>query len=219
VSRVQRRVESSKSATRERPILGRVQDKQHLRRRDVADAALGVIAREGLDKASLRAIAAELRCSTGILTHYFRDKKDLIAFVLDELNRRVLDALEAHPVSNLGDLQQFLLTLLPATGDKRLNWTVWIAFTAASISQMSLKQQQKSRDEVVLRRLVEVLDSALSGFNPSAPLDIEREAELLMCIVDGLGLHAILDPKRFSAIRQRQLLSLHLSRLAAQAER
>jgi AcrR family transcriptional regulator len=45
---------------------------QRDRRLDVSEAAWRVIAREGLDRTSLRAIAQELGCTTGVVTHYFR---------------------------------------------------------------------------------------------------------------------------------------------------
>ena len=52
------------------------------RRIEVAKAAWQVIIREGLDRTSMRAIAQELGSSTGVVTHYFRDKEDLILFAL-----------------------------------------------------------------------------------------------------------------------------------------
>lgn len=207
---------SRRSAARGRKSPGRVEHKQNLRRHDVANAALGVIARDGLDRASLRAIASELQCSTGILTHYFRDKTHLITFVLDELNKRVLKALEAHSVSDFENLQSFLLALLPTGQERNLNWSVWIAFTAASIAQPALKRQQKERDDMVLERLVKVIEAALPAHSRSSGLNIECEAELLLCIIDGLGLHAILDPKRFPPTRQVELLAHYLSRVAQQ---
>ena len=54
------------------------------RRAEVVAATRRVIARDGLDKASMRAIAQELGCTTGVLTHYFRDKEAMLDVVLGE---------------------------------------------------------------------------------------------------------------------------------------
>ncbi len=54
------------------------------RRLEVAQAAWRVIVREGLDRTSMRAIAQELGSSTGVVTHYFRDKEELILFALEQ---------------------------------------------------------------------------------------------------------------------------------------
>ena len=56
---------------------------QQDRRIEVSEAAWKVIVREGLDRTSMRAIARELDCTTGVVTHYFRDKQELILFALN----------------------------------------------------------------------------------------------------------------------------------------
>ena len=63
-------------------------NKQAEWRSKVATAALGLISREGLKGASLRAIAVELGSTTGVLTHYFRNKDELLLFVLETIMRK-----------------------------------------------------------------------------------------------------------------------------------
>lgn len=55
------------------------------RRIEVAQAAWRVLVREELDCTSMRAIAQELGSFTGVVTHYFRDKEELILFALELL--------------------------------------------------------------------------------------------------------------------------------------
>src|SRR3712207_14978 len=50
------------------------------RREEIADAVWRVIEREGLEGASLRDIAREAGHTTGVISHYFRDKRELLAF-------------------------------------------------------------------------------------------------------------------------------------------
>ncbi len=45
------------------------------RRLQVSEAAWRVIVREGIDRASMRAIAQEMGCTTAGVTHYFRNKQ------------------------------------------------------------------------------------------------------------------------------------------------
>src|SRR5688572_26508243 len=49
-------------------------------RQAVARATWAVIDREGLAGASMREIAREAGCTTGVLSHYFRDKDELMLF-------------------------------------------------------------------------------------------------------------------------------------------
>src|SRR5215212_9606295 len=50
------------------------------RREAIAEATWQVIARAGPDGANMREIAREAGYTTGVVTHYFRDKRELMAF-------------------------------------------------------------------------------------------------------------------------------------------
>ena len=64
------------------------------RRIEVSEAAWKVIVREGLDRTSIRAIARELDCTTGVVTHYFRDKQELILFALNQVTAKLQQVME-----------------------------------------------------------------------------------------------------------------------------
>jgi len=63
------------------------------RREEVAEAVWTIIGRVGVEKATLREIAREANCSTGMLSHYFRDKDELVRFAfglaVDRAMRRI----------------------------------------------------------------------------------------------------------------------------------
>ena len=195
----------------------RVADKRDARKREVAEAALEIIAREGVEGASLREIAHALGCTTGSLTHYFRNKDDLVGFVLDEIAGQLTEDLERlnGAVLPAEALRQWIGELLPHNPATRRSWTVWFAFTAASLVQADLRKRQEDRDAVLLTKMTETICAVLkqSGVT-AAPKDVMAEAELLLCVVDGLGLHAIVAPDRFTARKQMQLLGMHLDRLS-----
>ncbi|MGW2541257.1 TetR/AcrR family transcriptional regulator, partial [Kitasatospora sp. NPDC001574] len=58
------------------------------RRTEVSQAVWGVLSTRGFEGLTLRAVAAEMGASTGLLTHYFPSKKALVAHALDVLERR-----------------------------------------------------------------------------------------------------------------------------------
>lgn len=53
------------------------------RRTDLARAACAVIARSGVDGATMRAVAAEAGCTTGMVRHYYADRQELVVAALD----------------------------------------------------------------------------------------------------------------------------------------
>ncbi len=58
------------------------------RREEIAEAAWRVIERHGPDGANLRKIASEAGHTTGVITHYFRNKRQLMVFAFGLLVKR-----------------------------------------------------------------------------------------------------------------------------------
>jgi AcrR family transcriptional regulator len=98
------------------------------RRHRIAEVAANVIAREGLEAATVRHIAAEVGFSTTIVTHYFADKHELLRcayqFVANHGFRRLDQLLARNP----GDLVGSLVSLAPMDDEMRRGWGVYIAF-------------------------------------------------------------------------------------------
>ena len=80
-----------------------------VRRAELTDATARVIARSGIEAATMREIAAEAGWTTGALTHYFADKRELLLATFqsslaarrsrrDELHRRLHDRAAASLV-------------------------------------------------------------------------------------------------------------------------
>jgi AcrR family transcriptional regulator len=184
-----------------------IQRKQIARRRDVAQASFAVIAREGLEGMSMRAIAAEMECSTGVLTHHFRDKAALIKFVLDVMLEELSEQLEsAEGKDAQGSLEKFILVLLPNDPETEVRWRVFLAFTAASVNEASLRQDQERRESVLHDWLVRMIEGLKQAERLPSDLDADLEAHFLLCFIDGLGMHTLVAPKLFNRKRQKQLV-------------
>jgi hypothetical protein len=81
--------------------------------------------------------------------------------------------------------------------------------------QADLRKRQEVRDAVLLAKMTETIQAVLKHRGVTVTQkDVVAEAELLLCVVDGLGLHAIVAPDRITARKQMQLLGMHLDRLA-----
>ncbi|WP_245571059.1 TetR/AcrR family transcriptional regulator [Catelliglobosispora koreensis] len=58
------------------------------RRRDVSGAVWRVLAEHGFTGLTLRAVATEMGATTGLVTHYFPSKRDLVEYALQLLGER-----------------------------------------------------------------------------------------------------------------------------------
>jgi AcrR family transcriptional regulator len=121
------------------------------RRIEVAKAAWQVIVREGLDRTSMRAIAQELGASTGVVTHYFRDKDALILFALERVFEHVLADMKiaAQGQPGIDGFAQMICTALPLEMSDKDDWKVWVAFLGYSIGREHLVQEHRKRYDLL----------------------------------------------------------------------
>ena len=98
------------------------------RRAEVVAAATTVVRDEGRSALTVRRVAKSVGCSTKVVTHYFANMSDLLhATWLASLRRgtkRFIAVLKADP----SDLRGFMAAGLPLDDERRLDWSIWIAF-------------------------------------------------------------------------------------------
>lgn len=189
------------------------------RRIEVAQAAWRVIVREGLDRTSMRAIAQELGSSTGVVTHYFRDKEALTLFALEQVFEHVLEDMKIRAEGRQGidRLAQMLFVALPLEDADRADWKVWVAFLGYSIGREHLVQEHRKRYDLLRQMLGQELAELQTAKLIRADLDVTLEANALIALVDGIGISAVICPEQFSAEQQQYLVRRHLNALLSSA--
>lgn len=80
-------------------ILERKQMEKEAIRKKILDAASEIVVEEGYDKLSIRKIANKIEYSPGIIYHYFKDKGEIIAFIVEEEYGRILKTLSDIPLN------------------------------------------------------------------------------------------------------------------------
>lgn len=191
-----------------------------VRREEIAQALWRVVRRDGVRAASVRTVAAEAGWSPGAVRYYFPDQEGLLSFAMDLVARRVDQRISALDVkgSALTIALRYLEEALPLDAERQAEFDVWLAFMAQAQAETGAGTLHAHVDAVHdgLRRLCESLLRSLSeagGLRDG--LDLRREAELLHAVIDGLALHAAIQPGRTTPARIRQLLRHHLETLLA----
>jgi AcrR family transcriptional regulator len=187
------------------------------RRIEVAKAAWQVIVREGLDRTSMRAIAQELGSSTGVVTHYFRDKEELILFALGLVFENVAAEMEASAqgLQGIDRLVQMMFVALPLEQIDRDDWKVWVAFLGYSIGREHLVTEHRKRYDLLRQIIAQELADLQTAQLIRADLDLTLEANALIALVDGIGTGVVICPEQFSATQQQYLVRRHLHNLLA----
>ncbi|TDD28113.1 TetR family transcriptional regulator [Kribbella turkmenica] len=192
------------------------------RREEIAEALWRVVRRDGIRAASVRTIAAEAGWSAGAVRYYFPDQAGLLSFAMDLVSRRVSERISALNASGgakgspTAVALRYLEEALPLDEERRAEFDVWIAFMAQAQAESDAGSLHEHVDKVHdgLRLLCESLVHLLSESGTlRKDLDRRREIERLHALIDGLALHAAIQPGRSTPARVRQLLRHHLESL------
>lgn len=183
------------------------------RRLEVSGAVWRVLAASGFGGLTLRAVAAEMGATTGLLTHYFPSKKDLVAHALTVLDER--RAARPRPVApeGLAGLRAALVDLLPTTPQAVASNRIWISSWEAALGSPDLAaghaaRYARSRERI--RRHVEAAQRL--GELPAG--DADDMAAATQSFVLGLIVQALLGTEDFPPDRQIRLLDDYLATLA-----
>ena len=183
------------------PLNGKAAD----RRAELARAAYELIAEKGLEGLSLRTLARRLGATTGLVSHHFADRAELLEAALDHAARVVVDRVQSagHAVEPI----ELLALVLPTDDVTRENWRFALSVRAAAIVDPSLRGYPAR----ILRWWEKYLPPRLEPIVAGNPLDATRH---LVALVDGIALQAVVDPKRWPPKRQREHLRAAFAALA-----
>ena len=187
------------------------------RRRELADAACRVIARNGLGGTTLAHVADEAGWSIGSIRYYFPNKDELVASALWRVGERVDDRIRQRTGDGMAlrDLRIAAAELLPLDDDRRQEALVHLAFQA----QAAVAPELSDASEGAARRLQEPLAAriahlARTGGLP-AQLDAEREAARLRVLLDGLRVQLVTTPRQTTPDWALSVLDEYLAALSA----
>lgn len=182
------------------------------RRHDVSAAVWQVMATRGFAGLTLRAVAAELGATTGLLTHYFPTKQALVAYALDLLEERTLSRPRRQAGEGLAALRDAILDILPLTPESTDSNRIWVsswdnALADPALSADYARMYAKGRDRMVQR----VIAAQEAGeLPPGEPADLAAGAQAFAL---GLVVQALFDPAAFPPGRQAELLDGYLAAL------
>lgn len=187
-----------------------------LRRKQLLEAVWRVVARDGLERATVRVMAEETGWSAGVLAHYFKDKDDILESALRLAYERI-DARRAVQLEGLrgfAALRALLIDNLPIDPERELETKFIINYWSRTIRDPPGVPRPSRRRPALIDLLTEtILEAQEDGEIPS-DRQAEDIAEVLHGLIDGFSLHALLDRQRLTPERQVSLIDAELERLA-----
>lgn len=170
------------------------------RRSEISAVAVSLIARGGMEAATIREIAQESGYSKGVVEHYFENKEELISGALDWINqcyeRRVNQA--TIGLKGVMALRKRMLATLPTNKVIRDEWKVRLVFWSMAAIQEDLRKAQEQRFE----RAADAFESDILSAIHMSELSTERKpadlARQLVNAIAGLSVVALHSRTRYT---------------------
>jgi TetR/AcrR family transcriptional repressor of bet genes len=185
-------------------------DRTTLRRTQVLEATLRAVSERGVERTRLADVARSANVSIGLIQHYFDSRDDLLAAAFDFFNDLWLSEWE-RVSSTAGDPPHKLAALLRFSafefeGWHEVHWRIWVEYWSLCNRTLSFRQHyRKIYDRFREPFRDTIVEGVESGhFMPQAP--VEDIVDRMTAQIEGLRVHALLEPDRVSRERMLELL-------------
>lgn len=176
-------------------------------------AVWDVLAQQGLERLTIRAVAAAAGCTTGLVMHRFPNRQALLMHARELLHERTrlrVEALEQASESPRAALRAVLAQGLANTEAGTVESVVWIGFLAATVGEPQLLELHRTNTRAWRQRILRLVAAAA----PSWPADqVSTAALVLMGMAEGAAALASADPETYSAELQEAALDRTLAAL------
>jgi len=173
-------------------------------------AVWDVLAHQGLERLTVRAVAAAAGCTTGLVMHRFPNRRALLRHareLLHETSRRRVEALEATAGSPRAALRAVLRQGLAVDQETINGSVVWIGFLAAAFADDELIAIHRGHNRLWRERLERLVGAAAPEW-PAAR--VATVALALSAMVEGAAAFAAADPSAYPAEAQERMLDAAL---------
>lgn len=179
-------------------------------------AVWDVLAHQGLEHLTIRAVAAAAGCTTGLVMHRFPNRRALLRHARELLHERTrlrVEALEEAAGSPREALRAVLAQGLATSPAGTLESVVWVGFLAAAVGDEELLEVHRTNSRAWRRRIRRLVAAAAPTWSDE---QVSTAALALMGMAEGAAMLASADPEVYGAELQeaaldRMLVALQLN--------
>ncbi|MDN3239735.1 TetR/AcrR family transcriptional regulator [Glycomyces tritici] len=164
------------------------------------------MAGKGIEHLTIRAVAAEAGCTTGLVMHRFPGRKALLAHARDLLHARTrvrVERLEAEAGTPRAALRAILAQGMALNEDSAQEALVWMGFLAASVGDEELIALHRKNNRAWRARVAALVTASAPDW---APERVDTAVFALVGATEGAAQLACFDPETYSAPVQEAML-------------
>jgi AcrR family transcriptional regulator len=169
-----------------------------VQRTRIAEVTADLIAREGYRAATVRRVAAELACSTSIVTYYFSSKQELLVSAYTSLHDELYQKVTPHLESNAADLVGLLLLMTAAEDVSFKRWRTYVSLWALATRDERWATKERQDVEFAISRI----EASIVARNGQLP-DLNERARDLNAFIHGISVQALMDREAWPTERLR----------------
>jgi AcrR family transcriptional regulator len=159
-----------------------------VQRARIAEVTADLIAREGARATTVRRVAAELNCSTSIVTYYFSSKQELLVSAYTSLHDELYQKVAALLGRSSSDLVGLLLLMTAAEEVSFKRWRTYVSLWALATQDERWAARQRHDVEVAIAHI----EGAIVARNGQMA-DLQARARDLNAFIHGISLQALMD--------------------------
>jgi AcrR family transcriptional regulator len=178
------------------------------RRRHILRVVAAVVAEEGFTGATMRKIAERAGVSTGMLTYYYKNKREILQDMMADIYARLVASLNEVAGESMGTerIEATFEFMLKGSRTGAFPMSFWLAYFAEALRDEEIRQSAIDGTNRLRRLFQRALEAAIADGELRSDLDAEAGADLLMCVWQGLrvevGLYNVSEERAVRAVSQ-----------------
>ena len=185
------------------------------RRERILQAMAQCVVEEGIQGASLRKVAKRANATTGMITHYYRSKNDLIVEALRSAGLRFRTSLATAGVKPGVErlMKRFEYRFKGAKSDEVPSWKYFLEYWAAATRSEDLRKHHIEMSRAGTQTMTEDVEAAVRDNQAHPDMDARLAADITHALYYGLGILSTLDPESYSEQKAIAIYNKALERI------
>ena len=152
-----------------------------------------IIAEHGFENLTIRALAHSLDISTGMITHYFNNKDDILFAALKGVHSRFFQRVESAIGDSIGldAIRYRMQASIPLTKPVQHDWRLIFEFWGKATHVPEFSRFMKDERKKISKQDIYHLKAAQKKGELSAQIDIDRAFTQIDAITTGLGVISV----------------------------
>lgn len=164
------------------------------RRTQILGAMATCIAEDGIQGATMRRVAERANASTGMLTHYYNNKKELMVDTLIAAQEHSAERINEIAGASTGVRRlEAVMKVQLARDTEALPWSFWLEYWAMATRDYDLREQHIEHLQQLKLDIQRSVEAGISEGTLRQDLDPTETADMILALITGLGVNIAVD--------------------------